>query len=293
MNNVGTTGAERPTVWIWLTAPMAVLVAVAAGGELLVEGLFRGDSVYLVAQAVGQDVVTLAVALPALVAGSLLAARGSERARVVWLGVLVYLVYTYVIYAFQVRFNPLFLVYVGLLGCSLYALIGGLVTTRFEAVRSQFTTRTPIGPASSFLGAVAALFYLAWLSETLPAVISGSVPQSVLANGTPTGAVHVLDMAWILPAMLMTSLWLRRGRALGYVLAGVLLTFLTLLAAAIVAMTVAMWMYGQPVAVGMAVVFGAVSTASLGMLTRYLGSMEKGDSERGPARLHRTTRLPR
>lgn len=281
VNNIeAANGARRPTAWMWLTVPIAILIAVAVGGELLVEGLFRGDSIYLVAQAVGQDVVTLVAALPALVVGAFLAARGSERARMVWLGVLVYLVYTYVIYAFQVRFNSLFLVYVALLGCSLYALIGGLVTTQFEVVRSRFTGRTPIGLASIFLGAVAGLFYLAWLAETLPAVLSGVVPQGVLANGTPTGAVHVLDMAWILPAMLMTSLWLRRGMALGYVLAGVLLTFLALLAAAIVAMTVAMWVYGQPVAVGMVVVFGTVSAASLGMLIRYLGGMEKGRSGR-------------
>ena len=50
------------------------------------------------------------------------------RAQLIWLGVLVYLIYTYVTYAFVVRFNPLFLVYVALLGCSLYALIGGLAT---------------------------------------------------------------------------------------------------------------------------------------------------------------------
>ena len=280
---VATNGAKRLTVWMWLTMPIAVLIAVAAGSELLVEGLFREDTTYLVVQAMGQDVVTLAVALPALVAGTFLAARGSERARMVWLGVLAYLVYTYVIYAFQVRFNSLFLVYVALLGCSLYALIGGLVTTKPELVKSHFTRRTPIGPASIFLAAVAVLFYLAWLGETVPAALSGDIPQSVLLNGTPTGAVHVLDMAWILPAMLMTSLWLRRGMALGYLLAGVLLTFLTLLAAAIVAMMVAMWLYGQPVALGMAVVFGAVSAASLGMLIRYLDSLEKGNSGRDSA----------
>jgi hypothetical protein len=123
-------GKAHETVWLWLTAPIAALLAVAAVSELLVEGLLRGTP-YFLAQAVGQDVVTLAVALPALVAGAVLARLGSERGRLVWLGVLVYLVYTYAIYAFQVRFNALFLVYVALLGCSLYALIGGLATTDF------------------------------------------------------------------------------------------------------------------------------------------------------------------
>lgn len=60
-----------------------------------------------------------------LVASAILAGRGSGRAHLVWLGVLVYLIYSYIIYALSVQFNPLFLVYVALLGCSLYALIGG------------------------------------------------------------------------------------------------------------------------------------------------------------------------
>jgi hypothetical protein len=48
-----------------------------------------------------------------------------------------------VIYAFHVRFNPLFLVYVALLGLSLYALIGGLATTDFQAVKARFTEKRP------------------------------------------------------------------------------------------------------------------------------------------------------
>lgn len=77
------------TIWLWLTAPIAVLVATAAGVGLFIEGLYRDPS-SLVAQAIGQDVVTLVVALPALVIGAILASRGSARGRLVWLGVVGY-----------------------------------------------------------------------------------------------------------------------------------------------------------------------------------------------------------
>jgi hypothetical protein len=201
---------------------------------------------------------------------AILAGRGSERARLVWLGTLAYVLYTYVIYAFQVHFNPLFLVYVALLGLSLYALIGGLATTDFKALRARFTESTPVKAVSVFLAVVAVLFYFVWLSEIFPALLSGGVPQSVTQVGTPTSGVPVLDMAWILPGLILTAVWLWRKRAIGYVLAGALLTFLALLVLAIVAMTVAMSLYGQPVAVGMAVVFGILSALSLGMLVWYL-----------------------
>jgi len=263
--------------WLLLTAPIALLLVVAAGGELVFD-VFRGDSPYLVAQAVGQDLVTLAVALPTLLAGAALAGRGSDRARLLWLGVLVYLVYTYAIYAFHVRFNSLFLVYVALLGLSLYALIGGLATTDFEGLKARYATRYaaregPAKAASTFLLAVAALFYVVWLGEVVPALLSGGVPQSVADNGTPTGGVHVLDMAWILPALALSGIWLRQERAVGYALAGALLAFLPLLALAIVAMVVAMALYGQAASVAPATIFALLGAASLWVLVRYLKGM--------------------
>ena len=85
-NNTAKANAAHATVWLWLTAPIAILLTLATLSELLVDGLFRGDAPYLVAQAVGQDFVTLFVALPALVIGAIFAARGSGRGRLVWLG---------------------------------------------------------------------------------------------------------------------------------------------------------------------------------------------------------------
>jgi hypothetical protein len=243
-------------------------MAIAAGVGLFIEDLYR-DPPSLVAQAIGQDVVTLVVAVPALVISAILASRGSERGRLVWLGVLGYVVYTYATYAFGIRFNPLFLVYLALLGCSLYALIGGLATTDFEALKARFTQRTPVKVVSVFLAVVAVLFYLVWLSEALPAVLAGGVPQSVVADGAPTNVIHVVDMALLLPGMLLAALWLWRKRAIGYVLAGALLTLLALLKLAIVAMAV------LEMSLPVAAFFGILSAISLGMLVWYLRELKE------------------
>jgi hypothetical protein len=261
---------------LWLTAPIAVLLALAAGSELLVDGIFRGDDATLVAQIVGFDAVTLAVALPALVASAILAGRGSARARLVWLGALAYVLYTYAIYAFHVRFNPLFLVYVALLGLSLYALIGGLATTDFAALRARFARGTPVKALSAFLAAVTALFAVVSLREIVPALLAGGVPPSVADTGTPTGSPHILDLAWMLPALGLTALWLWRGRPLAYALAGAQLAFLSLMTLAIGAMMVAVHLHGEPAAPGMAAVFAAFSAASAGMLAWYLRHLQGG-----------------
>ncbi len=259
--------------WLWLTIPIALLLTVAAGGGVFITGLYR-DAPYFVAQAVGQDLISLAIVLPTLIVTAILANRGSPSARLVWLGGLVYLVYSYVIAAFDVKFNPLFLVYVALLGCSLYALIGGLVTADMAEIKACFAEKTPIKMVSIYLAVLAVLFYFLWLSETVPALVAGRIPQSLQDNGTPTNAVHVLDMAWILPAFGIAAVSLWRKQALGYTLAGAMLSYVVLLISAILSMVVFMIRDGHPVAVPQVVIFGTLFAISLGMLIWYMKGLK-------------------
>jgi hypothetical protein len=280
--------ARSANVWLWLTVPIAILLAIAAGGGVFISGLYR-DSPNLVAQAIGQDAITLVIALPTLVIGAFLASRGSHGARLVWLGVLVYTVYTYVGYAFDIRFNPLFLVYVALLGGSTYALIGGLVTTDLAGIKVCFTAKTPVKAVSIYLGVFAVLFYLLWLSEAVPASIAGETPQSVIDAGTPTNLVHVLDMAWTLPALAITAVSLWRKQSLGYTLAGVLLAFLVLLILAILSMVVYMVRAGQPVIIPQVAIFGVLFAVSIGMVIWYLKNLKSSHSPTQQTLLARMT----
>lgn len=260
---------RHPNVWFWFTLPIALLLTIAAGGGVFIDGLYR-DSRYFVAQARGQDLVNLVLVLPTLIVTAILAYRGSPRARLVWLGVLIYLVYSYVIATFSVKFNPLFLVYVALLDCSLYALIGGLVTIGMAGMHRRFTEKIPVRFASVYLALLAILFYCLWLSETIPALIAGAIPQSIQDNGTPTNAVHVLDMAWILPAFVITAVSLWRQQPLGYTLTGAMLSYTVLLISAILSMVGFMARDGQPIALPQVVIFGTLFAVSLGAWTWYM-----------------------
>jgi len=264
---------RHTNVWLWLTFPIAILLTIAAGGGVFISGLYR-DTPYFVAQAVGQDLISLTVVLPTLTVTAFLASRGSPRARLVWLGGLVYLVYTYVVAAFDVSFNSLFLVYVALLGCSLYALIGGLVTADMAGIKACFTEKTPVKAVSIYLAVLAVLFYFMWLSEIVPALMAGDIPQSIRDNGTPTNAVHVLDMAWVLPSFGITAVSLWRKQALGYTLAGAILSYGVFLILAILSMVVFMIREGHPVVVPQVVIFGALFAISLGMLMWYMKGLK-------------------
>ena len=269
MNN----NSSRTNGWLWLTVPIALLLAIAAGGGVFLQGLYR-DTPNLVVQARGQDAITLGVALPTLVIGAWLTGRGSQRARLVWLGALVYTVYTYVGYAFAVRFNSLFLVYVALLGCATYALIGGLLTTDRAGIQTNFTARTPVKAVSLFLAVIAPLFYALWLSDAIPASLAGQPAQSLIDAGTPTNFVQVLDMAWLLPALVITAISLWRKQPIGYTLAGALLTYSVLLTLAVLAMVVFMVRAGQPVVIPQVVIFVVMLAVSSGLLIGYLKSLK-------------------
>jgi hypothetical protein len=260
-------------VWLWLTFPIAILLAIASAGGIFINGLYR-DNPYFVAQAIGQDFISLVVVLPALIITAFLASRGSSRARIIWLGVLIYLVYTYVVAAFDVNFNLLFLVYVALLGCSLYALIGGLATANLPGIKKYSTEKTPVKAISIYLALLAILFYFLWLREIVPALMVGEIPQSIQDNGTPTNAVHVLDMAWILPAFGITAISLWRKQALGYTFAGVLLSYGVLLTLAILSMVASMIMSGYPVAIPNVMIFGILFALSLGMLIWFMKNLK-------------------
>jgi len=260
-------------VWLSLTGPIGVLLAIATSSGLFVRGLYR-DAPYLAIQAFAQDFITLAVVLPTVLISAWRASRGSDRGRLVCLGALVYLVYSYVIDAFVVRYNPLFLVYVALLGCALYALIGGLVTTDMAGIRARFTERTPIRTVSTFLALLAITFYVVWLSEAVPAALAGRTPLSVQQNGTPSNAIHVLDMAWILPACLIAAVTIARKTPLGYTLAGALLSFTVLLVLAVLSMVVFIVRAGYPIVLPQVVMFGVFSVLSVAVLVWYLSALQ-------------------
>lgn len=254
---------------LWLTIPIAALLALAAGSGLIIDGLYR-DVPSLVAQAKGQDIVSLGIVLPVLLITAALAWHGSLRARLVWLGALAYLVYTYASFAFAIQYNPLFITYIALLGCSLYALIGNLAAIDMAEVKARFTGKSPIRAASTYLAVLVIVFYGLWLSELIPALLEGKVPQSILVDGTPTNAIHVLDMAWILPAFAATSISLWHKHPLGYTLAGVALSYFVLMALAILSMGLFEALAGSPGAIPMISLFGTLIAVAAGILAQYL-----------------------
>jgi hypothetical protein len=117
--------------------------------------------------------VSLVLALPALAVSALLARRGSDRALLVWLGVLAYVGYTY-LYTFAIAWNRLFLVYVALLSLTVYTIIRALITLDPKPIAQRFGEQTPVRGVGLFLWLIGGML---GLMELLPALLAGTIPD--------------------------------------------------------------------------------------------------------------------
>lgn len=263
-------------VWIALSIPIAIAVAIASAAGAFVPATYEKETPSWSAQGVGQDFVNLFVIVPALLVSAYRANGGSARALFVWQGLILYLVYSYVLYAFFIHFGPLFLVYVSALGLSFYALAGTVVSVDTNALASELARTRDARLMSTLLMTVGALFTLLWLAEIAAALARGAVPSSVTEVGLPVNPIHVLDLGLLLPGVMLTAGLLRRRNTYGFVFAAPLGTFLVAMGPAIIAMVVVMRARGVAVSLALPVVVSGIVLATSYATARFLTSAARG-----------------
>lgn len=262
----------------WHVLATVAILVLGALSTLL--GLFRPghyrDAPALVELYRVQDLTILVVGLPVLAVGLRYARRGSLRGRVVWLGALAYATYIWASIGVQVTFNDLFLVYVVLFTLSLFTLIGGLVTTDAEAIRRAVEDRINHSVYGALLAVIGLSLTALWLSEIVPALLGGTIPLGVREAGPQAMFSHFLDLGVVVPAILLSAVWLVRRRTWGYVLTGVVLVLGATLAVSISSMTLVL-MGGDAITVTpVAAFFSFLPPILAGLLAvAYLRSMDK------------------
>ncbi len=206
----------------WLSGSLAVVAAVAAAGTALVPGALRGTAV-MNGSARGTALVVLFIAVPALAVAMWFAARGSARAQMVWLGAVGYILYNSVLFLFMTPFNNLFLVYVAMMSLAIWSVATVIRRVGVESFRERFSPKLPVRAIAIYLLAITALNFLAWMRGVVPGVLSSSSPSFLDGTGMPTSALYVQDLAFWLPLMAVSAVWLWRRQAWGYVIAGAML----------------------------------------------------------------------
>ena len=254
---------------MWTSARCVWLSILAAGLSALTSlaGILRGAETYRretrawAVQAVGQDIANLLV-VALLLVSAVLARKGSLRALLVWIGCLFYLVYAFAIYAFSVHFNAYFLAYVAVLGLSSWALLATFAQLRADEAAAPLREHPHRAGAGVLLIVIGVLFTALWLAEIVPHTLAGTTPAGLTETGLWTNPVHVLDLALLLPAMLVVGVLLRRRNRWGLLLAVPLLVFAVTMGVGILVLFALMAREGLAVVAPAAVVVGAIVVAS-------------------------------
>ena len=271
--------SKDATVWLWLSIAAVILALVGNIVSLSVKSIYAGLTPVFFPQALAQDIANLVIVAPAWLILAALSFRGSLRSYLSWLGVLTFTVYNYVIYTFSIPFGPLFLLWVAVFGMSLYSLIGGIAAVHHNVVESHFTNSRAIKVVAWFLIITAVLFGLLWLSEDVPALLSGIRPQSLADMALPTNPVHILDLAFFLPAVLLIGVWLLKRKPLAYTLAPSAIIFLILTGIPILITPVVQSMRGEVAAWSVVGPIGTLTVISIGLLVWLLSTMRHSSGQ--------------
>ena len=251
---------------VWSGA-ISLLVVLASVAGLADPRVYAQETQNWATQAKGQDLGNL-LAVVVLLAAAVASVRGSARAGLVWLGALVYLIYAFVVYAMAVHLNYLFGVYVAVLGLSAWAVIFHAGRVRGGGI--TYPQGRPLTVAAWVIIVVGVLFAGLWLSELVPALLSGRVPASLTEAGLWVNPIHVIDLAVVLPGFIVAGIASLQRREHGLFWLAPWLVFSALMGSSIIAAMVLVMRAGAAHTAPATVMVSLVVVASVVAVWGYL-----------------------
>ena len=112
-----------------------------------------------------------------------------------------------------------------------------------------------------------------WLSEDVPALLTGKTPRSIIDMALPTSPVHILDLGFFLPAAIATGVLLLKRKPLAHTLAPAFIVFLVLTGVPILLTPVVQAVRGQNAAWGVVVPIGTLTVGLIGLLIWFMSAM--------------------
>jgi hypothetical protein len=204
-----------------LTGLIGTLMIVAAVAGLFADGLYR-DGSWAREAFRGADLVTLVLGIPLLIAGLVLSAHGSRRGHVVWIGMLGYAVYNYAYAVFGAEFNDLFLLHIAILSMSLFALACAV-----PSIAGEWKARIRPSHIDRWIGGFLVVVGVAqgglWIALALRFAFTDQLLNDIPVEGQHL--VFALDLALLVPTLVLAGVLLFRRRPTGVLLAGAVTVF--------------------------------------------------------------------
>lgn len=273
-------GGQLPRSTFVLTLILVPLAIWATLTGLLVESTYAPIKEAYRVQMKGQDLVTLAFALPVLFGTLIQAFNGSRRALLLLLGVLGYVAYTYVSYTILVPMGPWFLLHVAIFGLALWAFIGGLGAVEPEVMKRQLEAGAPVKLVAGIVLAISGAITLLWLVQLVGAIVAPEAftPEQLQSN-RDLRIIFVLDLAIEMPLGALGGVLLWNRRPWGVVLATVFLVKAVTMLLALLAMSVFLMGAGLEASPWLTGFWGVLFFAALAVLVLHLRALNERPEE--------------
>ena|SRR5688572_22180773 len=252
---------------LFLSFLLSILIVVVSCTGIFTPDFYVRETFNWQVQSVGQDMVDLIIVVPALIISAILAYRGNYIAGLLWAGVIVYTIYTFIIYSFSVHFNRLFVIYCLTLGLSFYSLAWFIYSQIKKRLIITIDKHAVAKVTGIFFLVVSLLFYLLWLSEVVPAMINDTLPKGLTESGLVTNPVHVIDLSIFLPGIFITGVLVLKRKPAGFLFAIIILAFFILMNITIGWLAFTMREKGLESNLSVTMIMAALSLISLVFLT--------------------------
>lgn len=163
----------------------------------------------------GQDIVFIPLALLLAALSILFLFNHNHKIFITILGLTGNFLYGYALYAIQGQYTAFYLLYLLILGLSIYSMIYGFLSFDSEYVRTTFLPKSTRTAISVFLLFIVGMLGPIWIARIIPDIMK-HIPQE-------TYGVFVLDLGIVFPAIAITAVMLLRKKPFGNILAGIIL----------------------------------------------------------------------
>jgi hypothetical protein len=207
INNLG----KNKLLWIIVS----VLSLLTAGIGVLYQDVYRlVISDEMLPGTISQDTITILVSLVLLIS-SIRTRKENIKSHIIILSSLAYLFYAYGIYAIEQVYNMLYILYIAVFSLSFWSIIYGFINIKRGSIQDIKLSKPVKYITISFSLFTPLLFYFLWTSQLVPLMSTGEKIEF-------TYSIYILDMAFILPALIISAVLLIKNNMFGLITAPIL-----------------------------------------------------------------------
>ena len=199
------------TLWLLIAGLSLIAASIGVLNQNIYIKVIESD---LLPGTVAQDVISIIASLLLL----FLIARINEtdvKKQIVVMSLLAYLFYGYGIYVIERVYNPLYILYMMIVGLSFWSIVFGLVRINQEVVKQVKAPKMIRYLSAGCLFFTAILFYFLWIAQLLPLMRTGEKIEFFYS-------IFILDMVFVLPAIILSGVFLLRKNSLGLIFSPIL-----------------------------------------------------------------------